>query len=94
MQKLEPDGPVAQCGFAEFASNEFIFIVQMIDASITFYKYRGIAGFQMAHDIQINGTAVTSDRPSFSLAENRGGDLQLMAINTGQEVGIVEFIFH
>lgn len=70
-------------------------MVQMGDASIGLYKYHGIDGFQPVHIIKINGTSETpTTRPSFSLAEDRRGHLELLAINTGSEVGIVECVFH
>lgn len=93
MQTLEVHGIVVQCGFAHMASNELILLVQMADASINFYKYHGIVGFQMVHEIKING-ARDASRSSFSLAEDRRGDLQLLIISTGLEIGIVELIFH
>lgn len=97
MQKFAVHGPVVQCKFVHFVNNEFLLIVQMSDASIVFYKYLGIAGFLMAQDLKINGpsdplAAVT--RPSFSLVEDRRGFLELLAINTGLEVGIIECVFH
>lgn len=94
MQTLDVHGTAVQCAFAHFASNEFIFIVQLADASIVFYKYHGIDGFRMVHDIQVNGIGDSSQaRPSFSLAEDRQGLLQLLAVHTELEVGIVECIF-
>lgn len=95
MQTLETRGPIVQCGFAHFANNEFILMVQMADASIGLYKYHGIDGFQTVHNIKVNGSGDTnSSRPSFSLVEDRRGYLELLAINTGLEVGIVECVFH
>lgn len=94
MQTLDVHGAVVQCAFAHFASNEFIFIVQLADASIVFYKYHGIVGFRMVHDIEVNGIGDSPQaRSSFSLAEDRRGFLELLAVHTDQEVGIVECIF-
>lgn len=94
MQSLEVPEPIVQCDFAHFISNEIILMVQMNDASLNLYKYHGIAGFKFVHNIEIHGGGSTTDgRPSFSLIENRKGFLELLAINTGQEIGIVDYIF-
>lgn len=70
-------------------------MVQMADASIGLYKYHGVDGFRTVHNIKINASGNTHPfRPSFSLAEDRQGNLELLAINTGPEVGIVECVFH
>lgn len=95
MQTLDIHASVVQCAFAHFASHEFIFIVQLADASILFYKYHGIIGFHVVHDIEVNSIGDSPQaRPSFSLVEDRRGLLELLAVNSGQEVGIVECIFH
>lgn len=72
-------------------------MVQMTDASVVFYKYYGIAGFRIVQDLKINGPSDPSAavaRPSFSLVEDRRGFLELLAINSGVEVGIIECVFH
>lgn len=94
MQSSEVSESIVQCDFAHFISNEFFLIVQMNDASLNFYKYHGIDGFKVMHNIEIDGGGnMTNARPSFSLIENQRGFLELLAINTGQEIGIVEYIF-
>lgn len=95
LQTLEILGPIVQCRFAHFASNELILMVQMVDGSFIFYKYYGIVDFRMLHTFKLNDIGKKhSAYPSFSLTEDRQGFLQLLAINTGLEIGILECIFH
>lgn len=74
-----------------FPTGEFILLVQTT-ASLNLYKYEGISGFKLINSMKINqptrGTPLM--KPQFSLIENQKQNLEVIAINTGYEIGFIE----
>lgn len=87
------------CRFSRFSPDELILAVQTANGSIKLYKYLGMSGFQYVHTIEINDQqrsqshSIENVRSSFSLVESGSNDLNLIVLNTADEIGIIECVF-